>query len=224
MLRLLFSIVLSLALGYLLIGCLLRTPPHHTFNRLMKFSLGTGLGLGISSGIYFVGLLVFTPSGDELLFFDTSIHMGMICGLFLILILLVYFKLHIAPDNDLVSGQNVAATLSRISHLSRYGQISAAFFKEMLAFDRWQVYPPLLAGYLAVAGITRRPVDRFTGLSILAVLLTVLCGFFCVYLVTPHDLHWHLRTALHRLLLQVWPATVLMVFFLVRKRCPKRTD
>ena len=94
----------------------------------------------------------------------------------------------------------------------------------MLALDRWQIYPLLLAAYLAVAGITRRPVNRFAGLTVLAVVFFVLCGFFCVYVVTPHDLHWHLRTALHRLLLQVWPATLLMVFLLVRKKCSKRTD
>jgi uncharacterized membrane protein YfhO len=139
-------------------------------------------------------------------------------------VLLVHFKLHIAPVNDLVSGQNVQATVSRILHLSRYGQISAAFFNGMLALDRWQIYPLLLAAYLAVAGITRRPVNRFAGLTVLAVVFIVLCGFFCVYVVTPHDLHWHLRTALHRLLLQVWPATLLMVFLLVRKKCSKRTD
>jgi hypothetical protein len=464
MLRLLFSMVLSLALGHLLIGCLLRAPSRHFFDRLLKLSLGTGLGLGISSCIYFVGLLIFTPSGDGLLFFDTVTHMGMICGLFLIgrrlpnkrledppptdlsvnpwvfslfwaglmisiitlglmalqspygghdalgiwnlrarillngqspwlrdlttlgqhpdyplllpslvarswsyfgssawwipflvqglfvysailgltavlanlrgarlgvlagwvllgtpfflresaglqgdvtvayyfltaltfiglkecrypggigleaaagltaglaawtknegllflvvlliirvsmlyrrsglkaavhslwaltvgmlpvLVLLVHFKLHIAPVNDLVSGQNVQATVSRILRLSRYGQISAAFFNGMLALDRWQIYPLLLAAYLAVAGITRRPVNRFAGLTVLAVVFIVLCGFFCVYVVTPHDLHWHLRTALHRLLLQVWPATLLMVFLLVRKKCSKRTD
>ena len=88
----------------------------------------------------------------------------------------------------------------------------------MLAFDRWQIYPPLLAVYMAIAGITRRPVGRFAGLTVLAVVFAVLIGFFCVYLVTPHDLHWHLKTALHRLLLQVWPATLLMVFLLVRDK------
>ena len=460
MVRLLFSMVLSLTLGNLLIGCLLQTPSRHTFDRLLKLSLGTGLGLGISSCIYFIGLLIFTPSGGGLRLFDTGIHAGIIFGLFLIgkktsgnrfeelprtdisaspalyylfwasliisiltlglmalqspyggqdalliwnlrarvllkgqgawlldlttmgqhpdyplllpalvarfwsylgrsawwvpfivqgfflyaaifclvaliaslrsarlgllagwallgtpfflresaglqadvavsyfslsalalislgecrypdrigpqaaagvmaalaawtknegilflvvllivrtlmlyrrsglktalrplaaltvgmlpvLLLLVFFKLHIAPDNDLVAGQNIPATLSRISHASRYGQILTAFFNGMLAFDRWQVYPLLLATYMAVAGMTRRAGHRFVGLTLLAVILTMLCGYFCVYLATPHDLHWHLRTALHRLLLQIWPATLLMVFLLVRKDAP----
>lgn len=463
MLGLLFSMVLSLTLGYLLIGRLLRISSRHAFDRLLKFSLGTGLGLGLSSCIYFVGLLIFTPSGEGLLFFDTGIHAGMIFGLFIIdrkpltkhfeepmptdlsvnpllyylfwaslmisiftlglmalqspyggqdalaiwnlrarillkgqggwlqdlttighhpdyplllpslvarswsyfgrsawwipfliqgffiysailcltavianlrgarlgllagwvlvgtpfflresaglqadvaaayyllaalaliglkecqypdrfgpeaaagmmavlaawtknegilflvvlllvrvlmlyrrsglkaalhslpalamgilpvMVLLAYFKLYIAPNNDLISGQDVPSTLARISHLSRYGQISAAFFTGMLALDRWQVYPPLLAAYMKVAGITRRPAGRFAGLTALAVVFTALCGFFCVYLVTPHDLHWHLRTALHRLLLQVWPATLLMVFLLIRQKDATRT-
>jgi hypothetical protein len=136
-------------------------------------------------------------------------------GMLPVLVLLVYFKLHIAPVNDLVAGQSGPAILDRIADPSRYSQILAAFFKGMLAFERWQAYPLLLAIYMAMAGITRRPEARFAGSTILAVILTVLCGYFCVYLATPHDLHWHLRTALHRLLLQVWPATLLMVFLLV---------
>ena len=84
MLGLLFSMVLSLTLGYLLIGCLLQTSSRHTFDRLMNLSLGTGLGLGLSSGIYFVGVLIFTPSGHGLLLFDTGIHTGVIFGLLLI--------------------------------------------------------------------------------------------------------------------------------------------
>ncbi len=464
MLRLLFSLLLSLALGYLLIGCLLPAWSRHAFDRLLKLSLGTGLGLGLSSCIYFVGLMIFTPSGSGLRLFDTGIHVAIIFGLFLIcrtasnkrpedpphtdfstspelpllfwtaliisiltlglmalqspyggedalsiwnlrarvllkgqgtwlqdlttlgqhsdyplllpslvarawsyygssnwwipflvqglflyagilcltalitnlrsarlgllagcallgtpfflresaglqadvavayfllsalaliclkesrypdrsgpeaaaglmavlaawtknegilfivvlpavrmlmqyrrsglkaalhslsllamgmlpvLALLLYFKLHIAPDNDLVAGQNISATLSRISTPSRYVQISTAFFKGMLAIGRWQIYPLLLAVYMAVTGITRRPAARYLGLTVLAVVLAMLGGYFCVYLATPHDLHWHLRTALHRLLLQVWPATLLVVFLLVRRITPKRID
>lgn len=458
MLRLLFSMILSLTLGYQLIGCLTRTPSRHAFDRLLKFSLGTGMGLGLSSCIFFIGLMIFTPAGSGLRLFDTVIHAGGIAALFVIgrmpsikrfkdppptdlsanpvlyylfwaslmvsiltlglmafqspyggqdalaiwnlrarvllkgqgswlqdlttlgqhpdyplllpslvarawsyfgrsawwipflvqgiiiyaailsltalianlrgarmgllagwvllgtpfflresaglqadvavayyllsalalislkecwypdrfglevaaglmaalaawtknegillivvlptvrmlmlyrrsgagtalrslsalvtgmlpvLILLVYFKLHITPDNDLVAGQSLPATMARMLDQSRYGRIMAAFFQGMLAFDRWQVYPLLLAIYMGLTGITHRPTNRFAGLTTLAVVLTVLGGFFCVYLTTPHDLHWHLRTALHRLLLQMWPATLLVVFLLVRKK------
>lgn len=84
MLRLLFSMVLSLTLGYQLIGCLMRTPSRHAFDRLLKFSLGTGMGLGLSSCIFFVGLMIFTPSGSGLRFFDTGIRAVGIATLFII--------------------------------------------------------------------------------------------------------------------------------------------
>jgi hypothetical protein len=152
----------------------------------------------------------------------TALHSlsALAMGMLPVLILIVYFKLHIAPDNDLVSGQSAQTTLARISDPSRYGQILAAFFHGLLAFDRWQIYPLLLAAYMGLNGITRRTADRFAGMTILAVVLTMIGGYFCVYLSTPHDLHWHLKTALHRLLLQVWPATLLTVFILVRNAHP----
>jgi hypothetical protein len=142
---------------------------------------------------------------------------ALVMGMLPVLVLLVYFKLQIAPANDLLAGQNVSAFLARMSDPSRYIRILAAFTHGMLAFDRWQIYPLLLAAYLGLNGTTRRPEDRFAGMTILIVILSVLGGYFCVYLTTPHDLHWHLRTALHRLLLQVWPATLYMVFLLVRQ-------
>lgn len=455
--RLLFSMVLSLTLGYLLINCIFRTPPRHAFDRLLKLSLGTGFGFGVSACIFFVGLLIFTPSGNGLWIFDTGFHIGLIVSLFMIgsfwpsrllkesppsdisadpvlyylfwasliisiltlglmalqspygghdalgiwnlrarvllkaqapwlrdlatigqhtdyplllpslvarswfyfgrsawwipfliqglityaailgltslitnqrgarlgllagwvllgtpfflresaglqadvaiayyilaalslislkecnypdrlgleaaaglmaglaawtknegilflvvlltvrvlmlyrrsglkaalrslaalsmgmlpvLILLVYFKIQIAPANDLVSGQSARATLTRLSDPSRYSQILTAFAKGMLDFGRWQVYPLLLATYMGMKGITRRPVNRIAGWTILAVIFFMLIGYFGVYLTTPKDLHWHMRTALHRLLLQLWPATLLMIFLTVRK-------
>jgi hypothetical protein len=41
----------------------------------------------------------------------------------------------------------------------------------------------------------------------------MLIGFFFAFVLTPKDLEWHFRTACDRLILQLWPA-VLMVFFL----------
>lgn len=39
----------------------------------------------------------------------------------------------------------------------------------------------------------------------------VLAGYASVYALTPHDLAWHLETSLGRLLLQLWPLTLLIL-------------
>jgi hypothetical protein len=41
----------------------------------------------------------------------------------------------------------------------------------------------------------------------------MLIGLYFVFILTPKDLEWHFRAACDRLILQLWPA-VLMVFFL----------
>jgi hypothetical protein len=45
-------------------------------------------------------------------------------------------------------------------------------------------------------------------------------GYVTIYVITPYDLAWHVRTSLGRLLMQLWPA-VLFTFFL-RIAIPER--
>jgi hypothetical protein len=48
--------------------------------------------------------------------------------------------------------------------------------------------------------------------AIIAVLLQV-AGYFMIYILTPHDLEWHIRTSLYRLIIHVFPS-FLLIFFL----------
>jgi hypothetical protein len=47
-------------------------------------------------------------------------------------------------------------------------------------------------------------------------LLLVVTGYWVVYLTTPFELGWHLGTTLGRLLLQLWPSFVFMLFLIAR--------
>jgi len=61
-----------------------------------------------------------------------------------------------------------------------------------------------------VAGFWRdawRTAGLRTALGVLAVMLI---GYFFVYVITPQNLEWHLRTSLARLLLQLWPMTLFL--------------
>jgi hypothetical protein len=49
----------------------------------------------------------------------------------------------------------------------------------------------------------------------LALTLT-LVGYFAVFLITPYDIHWHLRFSLVRLFLQLWPSTVFLSFLILQ--------
>jgi hypothetical protein len=54
-------------------------------------------------------------------------------------------------------------------------------------------------------GMTKYP----AALSVLAIMLT---GYFLVYVATPHDLTWHLKSSADRLLLHLWPLGIWTVF------------
>ena len=41
-------------------------------------------------------------------------------------------------------------------------------------------------------------------------------GYFFVYVLSPHDLAWHLESSLSRLLLQLWPLAIFAYFAVVR--------
>jgi len=47
-------------------------------------------------------------------------------------------------------------------------------------------------------------------------LTSMVIGYYLVYIVTPHDLAWHLQYSLDRLLLQLWPSAIFVYFMMVR--------
>jgi hypothetical protein len=75
---------------------------------------------------------------------------------------------------------------------------------------------PVLIAYVVLAGLAPDPRDREFVRSLVLALALTLAGIFAAYLVTPRDLEWHLRTSLGRVLLQVWPCAVLLVFAAAR--------
>jgi hypothetical protein len=91
---------------------------------------------------------------------------------------------------------------------ARYAQVALAVAGQadgtMLALPA-----VVVAGILLGAGTDRevRKLAR-TGLSVLSLMLA---AYFAVYVVTPHDLTWHVSTTLSRLLVQVVPLAVFAV-------------
>lgn len=122
-----------------------------------------------------------------------------IAGALPVAALVVYFKLALAPPNDLVAGQG-GAMPARLLSPARAAEIARAYLFWLATFGRGVL--AALAGYLLVTRGLPRPSAAAT------VALLMLLGYAGVFLVTPHDLTWHLA-ALERLLLQLWPAILL---------------
>jgi hypothetical protein len=130
------------------------------------------------------------------------------------LLALAWFKLRLAPTNDLVEGVLSAATLERIVAWERYATILSAFAD--CALTPRPIGMLFLLGYLLLLGRARDPRDRDAARMLGLALAVVLAGIFALYVVTPRGLAWHLSTSLGRIVQQIWPCAVLLVFLVAR--------
>ncbi len=189
-------------------------------------------------------LLVVTAS-----LFGTTIHAGggkqalrqtaaLLAGALPVLLIVIYFKLRLAPANDLIAGFSWATLSGRLLDWTRYEAIVRAFFMTGISFTQglidvrvgMHLNPGvvsiiLLAVYLLFAGIRIDRGDRPGLLQTGVILLLMLTGYFFVYVMTPLDLTYHLITSLNRLFLQLWPGVILLVFMIAgtpEERSPDR--
>jgi hypothetical protein len=145
------------------------------------------------------------------------------------LAVLLIFKIAVAPGSDLIAGQSPAGLLDKLGDAGRYGTILLSYLRTGLTFTqgipdvRAPFHPNpavpgiiLLAAYLLIAGRESDPGDRDGIITGWALVLFTLAGYFLVLVVTPHDLNWHLLTSLNRLLLQLWPLAIFLVFMSAR--------
>lgn len=131
-----------------------------------------------------------------------------------ILLVIVYFKLMIAPENDLIDGISIELLKRRITDLSRYTTVLFFFISRVWDLGEWNIFPLLLIGYLMVM---KPSVTRRNYVEALFPALTVLlmgAGYLCVYIAMSENIVWHLETSFNRLMIQLTP-TMLFTFFLI---------
>ncbi|MEA2658068.1 MAG: hypothetical protein QOF64_653, partial [Candidatus Binatota bacterium] len=130
-------------------------------------------------------------------------------GLAPILILIVSFKVFLAPPSDIPL--NMAA-VERMTHVERYRQIVSAFVSHFWTFgnaaEAGGTNPGILMMLYLLLYRSRVRKVSVTSLSLLLLPVLMLCGYFMVYVITPHPLQEHLASSLDRLLLQLWPACI----------------
>jgi hypothetical protein len=153
----------------------------------------------------------------------------MMAGVLPVLLVIAAFKLNLAPSTDLFADQSIHKIWGRLTDLQRYKTILGAYIQTALTFT--QGIPDIrtgfrlnvgiagivfLAVYLFLSGIAVERKDKGNILSVLMVTLIILGSYFVVYLITPHNLDWHLVTSLNRLFLQLWPAIIVITFIAAR--------
>jgi hypothetical protein len=107
---------------------------------------------------------------------------------------------------------SLAALLERATEPSRWGVLLLGALRRLVYFQLWGLH--LLAAALATAWLLRRRAGWAVpeGKVALSAAGLVLAGFFAAYLFSPHDVAWHWRTSIDRLILQVWPVALAGIF------------
>ncbi|HYM74974.1 MAG TPA: phospholipid carrier-dependent glycosyltransferase [Candidatus Dormibacteraeota bacterium] len=128
------------------------------------------------------------------------------------LVLIAWFKHSWAPAGELFSSP--PEMLHWILTPGRYWTILQWYAKEFLRFGHWFLVPGTLLlavlCFLTIAG-PGRVKGRRLGPALWTLAFT-LAGYFFIYVITPYDLHWHLRFSLNRLFLQLWPCAIFLFF------------
>jgi hypothetical protein len=116
------------------------------------------------------------------------------------------FKVRSGAESYLTAGRTAGEVLALALDPSRAALILSSLAGELARFGHGVLALGAAVALLVGRGdAARRPAWP------LALLGVALAGYVAVYLVTPHDLAWQLRTSLARLLLQLWPALALAV-------------
>lgn len=126
-------------------------------------------------------------------------------GLVLPVLVILVFKIHYAPSNDIIGGQG-QSIFSKLSDLHRY-LLTARFFA-----NNFLLLYPLLIGVVIL--IFLKGIDRL-GDPQLCVLIAMVVVYYFIFIITPRDLAWHLETASERLFLQLFPAFVYALLSLI---------
>ena len=141
-------------------------------------------------------------------------------GLAFPLVIILYFKLFLAPANDIL-GTDAAGLIQRIFEWDRHLAILRSFRSQILVIGGTTISVVLLlALYALVFGITPKRVHRpaYVAVAITAVVQAI--GYYAIYLVTPHPIKWQLDFSLWRVLFHIY-LPLLFVFFVLVTDIPQ---
>ena len=113
--------------------------------------------------------------------------------------------------------RNDAPLSSKLLDGDRYALIAQSLGAELAGVGGWRnslgLVPLAICAALLGVRLPRRDWSMVASLSL--ALLVLLGGYFCVFLITPNDLAWHLGTACDRLCLHVVPSLLLLAFMAI---------
>ncbi|MBI3725947.1 glycosyltransferase family 39 protein [bacterium] len=134
---------------------------------------------------------------------------------------LAYFKLALAPTNDLIEGQSAGGFLEKVADVHRWAYIAREMTIELVKIEHWGTsFLPVLAGFIVIVGAKVEPAHRRSFALAAWVTALLALGYFLVYVASPHKLEYHVGTSHRRLIVQLVPAGLFALFLAVRAPAP----
>jgi len=137
-------------------------------------------------------------------------------GLAPLLVMILYFKVWLAPANDLMSDHGLRQTADRLLDGGRYPQVLAGFEHAFLEVSARGLVALLLVGYALFAGPAPAGPARAGARIAVIVVSLMLAGYAAVLLTAPAPLLGTNLRSVNRLLLQLWPSMLFAYFLSVR--------
>ena len=125
---------------------------------------------------------------------------------------------HIAhTPNDVIWGITTLKTYNHLLDISKYILVVKTFF--FMLFTRLNIMFLLLIPL--GAGIDIKQKQKTPIILLFSILLLMAAGHFLIYLLSPHDLDWHLENSLDRIMLQMLPFSILLLGLVIRENRTK---
>lgn len=139
-------------------------------------------------------------------------------GLAPVMAVVLFFRLTLAPPNAHLGGRSATALARLLVDGERWKVMLVELARGVERLGGLPIgIPVVLAAYLVCAGLEFKR-DRIALVAGFALLAALLAGYCIVCVISPYEIRWLTDTALFRLLLQLWPATVFLTFVAARPR------
>ncbi len=204
----------ALMLAATITACLALDSPTSPRGPFLLTGLLTGLACWTKNeGLLFTGCLSAlllirackTPRNPRIAFF--------FAGLLPAALLVTHFKYRFAPPNDVFNAASPADILHRLLDPHRHTHVAARFASNIITFGKGLPFILLAAAFL----LGRRPKAEPSPAWLPATLAAAMTiAYYIVYVITPHDVDWHISRSATRLLLQIYPLALLAGFLTVK--------
>ena len=135
-------------------------------------------------------------------------------GLLPWMLLILYFRLNLPDRGPSLEGALVSGHLTffqKILEPTRHWLVLKYYAREIFLSPSFSYVGPILLLSLYAAFSWRGRILSWSQRSLGLSLALLLMGYYGAYLLSPHDLDWHLRFSIDRLLLQTWPSFVFLI-------------